>query len=62
MEPVLGYLDPGSGSVILQALLGGLAGLAVTLKLFGRRILGFFRIGRSGSKERTAPAPDSDAP
>ena len=31
MDPVLGYLDPGSGSVILQALLGGLAGLAAGL-------------------------------
>ncbi len=61
MDPVLGYLDPGTGSVILQALLGGLAGLAVALKLFGRRILDFFRIGRSGSKEASEPAPDIDA-
>jgi hypothetical protein len=61
MDPVLGYLDPGTGSVILQALLGGLAGLAVALKLFGRRILDFFRIGRSDSKKTTDPAPDPDA-
>lgn len=59
MDPVLGYLDPGSGSVILQALLGGLAGLAVALKMFGRRILDFFRIGRSRSKDAD-PVPDSD--
>ena len=59
MDPVLGYLDPGSGSVILQALLGGLAGLAVALKMFGRRILDFFRIGKPRSKEADA-VPDSD--
>ena len=39
MDPVLAYLDPGTGSVILQALLGGIAGVAVTLKLFGRRVV-----------------------
>jgi hypothetical protein len=53
-------LDPGTGSVLLQALLGGLAGLAVTFKLFGRRILDFFRIGRSSSKDTAEPVPDSD--
>ena len=61
MDPVLGYLDPGTGSVILQALLGGLAGLAVALKLFGRRILDFFRIGRSSPKDSTEPVPERDA-
>ena len=60
MDPVLGYLDPGTGSVLLQALLGGLAGLAVTFKLFGRRILDFFRIGRSSSKDTAEPVSDSD--
>jgi hypothetical protein len=60
MHPVLGYLDPGSGSVILQALLGGLAGLVVGLKMFGRRLLNFLRIGRSGSKQAAASAPDRD--
>lgn len=39
------YLDPASGSMILQVILGGIAGLAVTIKLFWHRILGFF--GRS---------------
>lgn len=36
---ILGYLDPGSGSMILQMILGGLAGFAVAAKMFGRRIL-----------------------
>lgn len=54
MDPVLAYLDPGTGSVILQALLGGIAGVALTLKLFGRRILSFFR--RRPPSEAPPPA------
>lgn len=38
------YLDAGSGSMILQILLGGLAGIAVILKLFWQRILRLFGI------------------
>ncbi len=29
---IFGYLDPGSGSLILQAVIGGLTGLAVMVK------------------------------
>jgi hypothetical protein len=38
MSTVLAYLDAGSGSMILQALLGGAAGLFVAVKMFGVRI------------------------
>ena len=34
--PVLAYLDPGSGTVIVQVILGGFAGVAVAAKLFWR--------------------------
>jgi len=40
---LIGYLDPGTGSVILQALIGGVAGLAVTAKLWWHRVTGIFR-------------------
>lgn len=40
------YLDPGSGSMILQILLGGVAGLAVALRLSWHRISGVLRFGR----------------
>lgn len=33
------YLDPGTGSIILQVLLGGIAGLAVALKLYWHKLL-----------------------
>jgi hypothetical protein len=56
----LAYLDPGTGSVILQALLGGIAGVALTLKLFGRRVLSFFRIRRPSDSSPEA-APETEA-
>ncbi len=40
--PAYGYLDPASGSMILQMIVGGVAGAALALKLFWHRILGFF--------------------
>jgi hypothetical protein len=40
-----GYLDPGSAGVILQMLGGGIAALAVTIKLYGRRILRRLHLG-----------------
>ena len=33
------YLDPGTGSLILQILLGGIAGLVVAIKLYWHRFL-----------------------
>jgi hypothetical protein len=38
------YLDPGTGTVILQALVGGTAGLIVMFKMGGRRFLSFLPI------------------
>jgi hypothetical protein len=35
---VFAYLDPGSGSMLLQTLLGGFAALLVSIKMFGKRV------------------------
>ena len=40
---MLAYLDAASGSLIVQAVVAGVAGVAVFLKLFWRRITGPFR-------------------
>ena len=37
------YTDPGAGSMLLQLLLGGAAGLFVAVRMFKERILRFFR-------------------
>jgi hypothetical protein len=41
---LLSYLDPGSGSMILQMIAGGTAAIAVTGKLYWRRLLKVLRI------------------
>ncbi len=47
MSLLLGYLDPGSGSMILQMIAGGTAAIAVTGKLYWRRFLKFLRIRKT---------------
>lgn len=34
------YLDPGAGSIVLQIILGGLAGVGLAWKLFWHRLRG----------------------
>jgi hypothetical protein len=38
------YVDPGSGSMVLQLLLGGVSGIYVVFRLFKQRILRMFGI------------------
>jgi hypothetical protein len=42
----LAYLDPGSGSMMLQLLLGGIAGVAVIIRLYLKNLLNLFRSRR----------------
>lgn len=37
---LFGYLDAGSGSLILQAILGGAAGILVAFKAWKARLMG----------------------
>ena len=37
-EPAFAYLDPGTGSMLLQVILGGVAAVGVALKLFWHKI------------------------
>jgi hypothetical protein len=51
------YLDPGTGSMILQILLGGLAGAAVVLKLYWHKFKALF--GSRRSKEAASENDDT---
>ncbi len=46
MKTVLAYIDPGSGSLLLQALAGGVAAAAVVGKVYWRRLRRFLHIGK----------------
>jgi len=61
--PAYAYLDPGSGSMLLQILLGGTAGLAVIVKLYWHRILAFLRIRKPQpvQTENADPLPQADS-
>lgn len=48
------YLDPGTGSMVLQLLLGGIAGAIVILKLYWRRFVSLFL--RDSQKESENPS------
>jgi len=65
---IFGYLDPGSGSVILQAIVGGFAAVAVTAKLWWKRFTGFFRRNQdeddstpNASATNTSATPEESA-
>ena len=53
----LAYLDPGSGSIILQAVIAAVIGAAVTLKLYWLRVRAFFA---SLFSRTDSPAKQSD--
>jgi hypothetical protein len=52
---IFGYLDAGSGSLILQAILGGAAGILVAFKAWRARLMGK-RAGAEATTETDAPA------
>lgn len=43
----LAYLDPGSGSFVVQALIAMFAGIAVTLRLYWARLMSLLGMGSS---------------
>ncbi len=45
------YLDPGTGSLFLQLLLGGIAGLVVILKLYWHKILAVLGIRKAHAED-----------
>jgi hypothetical protein len=53
---LIAYLDPGSGSMIAQLLAGGLAAVAVTAKLYWRRVTRFLRLRKSEDESKVESA------
>lgn len=58
MEFILAYIDPGSGSLVVQALIAGLVAIPV---FFRHQIARFVRSVRGQSDSREATANQDDA-
>ena len=55
------YLDPGTGTVIVQAIVAALAGVAFTLKIYWRQVKAFLRRTPAETPESSdAPSSESD--
>ena len=51
-RPAAAYLDPGSGSMLLQVLLGGFAAVGVAIKLYWHRFSALFGRRRQDPDKR----------
>ena len=54
---MLAYLDPGTGSMLVQLIVGGAAAAGVALKLYWRR---FTRLFRRNKAELGSAEPDQE--
>jgi hypothetical protein len=48
--PAHAYLDPGTGSVLLQGLIAAFAGVAATAAFYWRKVIDFIRGYRSNAR------------
>ena len=58
-NPAHAYLDPGTGSMILQMILGGIAGAAMVARLYWKRIREIFGF-RDAEESAGAEAVERD--
>ncbi len=57
--PAYAYLDPGTGSMLVQLLLGGVAGALVIGKLYWQRLKAFF-VRQPVQSASRGPTSDAD--
>lgn len=60
-SPAYAYLDPGSGSVMLQALLAGTAGVAAVVRVYWQKLKSFFCKQESVDKKNKEDDQSSDS-
>jgi hypothetical protein len=56
-SPAHAYLDPGTGSMLLSAVIGVAAAVGLALKLFWYRLVGFVRGKRGGLRPGPVEGP-----
>jgi hypothetical protein len=58
MRQVFAYLDPGTGSMVLQVIVGGVAAIGVAGRYYWRRITGR---GAAAPQDENAEQPETPA-
>jgi len=56
------YLDPGSGSMLIQLIIGAVLGLGVLLRIFWKNIKSFFTRGKTSAEEVSDPTTIDEDP
>jgi hypothetical protein len=55
---VLAYLDAGTGSIIIQTIVGGLAAIGVVSRVYWSKIKNFFRRGGASTETTATSEPN----
>ena len=59
-SPAYAYLDPGTGSMLLSAVIGVAAAVGLAVKMFWYRLIGLFRGRSRGAGSGVADARSAD--
>jgi hypothetical protein len=59
VKPIF-YLDPGSGSVLIQIIIATLLGGLITIRVFWGRLMARFKGGPNQTKQETEPDPNDE--
>lgn len=59
-SPAQAYLDPGTGSMIVSAVIGAIAAMALALKMFWYNVTGRLRGLKREPRRRPEGAPGAD--
>lgn len=57
--PAMAYIDPITGSFILQGLIGGFAAASLAFKRVREKLLGLFGLGKDDSEAESISGADS---
>ena len=60
IHKVLLYIDPGTGSIVLQAIVAGIAGVSLFIKFGWRRMFRFFGIKKNDKNDASPGSDDTN--
>lgn len=61
VKPIF-YLDPGSGSVLIQIIIATILGGLITIRVFWSRLIARFKGGPHQAEQEAEPDPNDEEP